>query len=601
MRSIIPFVPALVLLFSIGFPGTMTSPSAASPRAASPSALADYEPERSLNQQHIQRWIQQLGDESFIVRQRAESLLLHTGLQAYSALRNALKHYDPEIVRRAESLLNHIEHAFLDLDNKETAVWMQWYMGGLPGGSNLATKAQIIEALADPTLDLTQGEGLHALCRLVRFEGHPSLRLKAAKTLLAYPPVSLTQRQRWYRHIRDAFSEMSRAVPDDVLFQSLANFSTIWCALHGAENDRIGTALRLNVSAAMADGVCHDHVRQTAAETLSLLTLPENNILTGSGIDILLHYAVAELQESAGLLEDRDRTIAKALAVPSDVIEASDILLALGTFDRLSYMHNHYHTGLCLVKRFRFHWALPHFQKVIESGDILLRLSSCELTSTIFVYLADYLSAAEQYEMKIALFNSPEYLAGHDPALSISRAKKHQLYFFAQAAYREGRFDESQKFVEQAWSIQDVPVDMPDIDMVILAYRLSDRDPDIGITFRETLDSSQRELWRSIVSFYEDWNHAEIRMERQPIVNNAAAWLLANTGGIHSADTYRSALILVEAALKSDTDNPNILDTLAHVHFYGGNVPEAVLTQERVVRLAPEAVVFREALDRFRE
>jgi hypothetical protein len=44
-----------------------------------------------------------------------------------------------------------------------------------------------------------------------------------------------------------------------------------------------------------------------------------------------------------------------------------------------------------------------------------------------------------------------------------------------------------------------------------------------------------------------------------------------------------------------------MLDTLAHVYFLGGKVDEAISTKEKVHRLAPEAVIFHNAMEQFKQ
>ncbi|MCL2005456.1 MAG: hypothetical protein FWG73_04755 [Planctomycetaceae bacterium] len=541
--------------------------------AAQTHSVAADDPVRT----QIQHWISQLGDDSFLVRQRAEVLLQHAGIRAYSELRRAEQHYDQEIVRRAEHLLSQIEQSFLAQENRETATWIRWYMEE----SNPTVRANVIEALADPTLDLTKGEGLHTLCRLLRFESDASLRLHAAKTLIAYPPVSTSLRQHWFRHIRDTFSDIGLAGGDDALFQTLAKYAELWCDLEDGE--------RMRDVANMPD-----RVRQVAADTLNLLTRLENNIHTNSGIDILFHYAVAELYDAAGLVADRDQTVAAALAVVPQPFQAPELVLPVGDVDRSLFMHEHYHTAMCLLLRFRLHWAMAHFEKVIESGNVLLRVPASESAAHIALYLADYVLAAEFYDTQIAILNSPEYRAGHDPTRQIAEASKQKLYCLAKQHFNDENWAEARAMTMQALAVSDAPIEMQDIDLAILAYRLACR-PDVDLAFKNAADGVLPQVWRSIANFHVNWGAGEMRLERLPIVANAAAWLLANTDG-----DYRSALVLSESALHSNLDDVNFLDTLSHVYFLGGDIEGAVRTQERVVRIASEVVVFRRALERFR-
>ena len=521
----------------------------------------------------IQQWVQQLGDESFLVRERAQSLLIHAGIQAYHELRRAKQSNDLEIVRRAEYVLSQIEQSLFDTANEDVAVWIQFYMME----HNPASKARIIWALADPSLDLKRGEGLYTLCQLVRFEQNATLRLEAAKTLIAHPPVSRMLRQKWFEHIRDNFSETD----DDPLSQTLAHYATLWCDLDDA-NEKTTPEFQ-------------ERTRQVSAETLRLLERPENTIQTGSAVDILLHYAVAELQDAAGLIEERDETVAAALAIQSEPIRSVEPVLPVGFVDNDLLMFEHYHAGLCLRLRLRLHWALPHFQQVMESGDVFLRVLASESAAQIALYFADYALAVDFYDKHLEILDSPEYRAEHNPTRQINQAQKRKGYALARIAAEEENWEKVQELIMQAWSMPDTSIEIADIDLVILAHRLYEQQNDLPREFLDRMEQSLTQLWRYIMGVH-DRSLPDSPQETIPFVGNTGAWLLANTNG-----NYQSALILVKAALQLEPDSVHFLDTLAHVYFLGGNIDEAIRTQEQVVRLAPEVVIFQQVLERFRQ
>ncbi|HXG12652.1 MAG TPA: hypothetical protein VNK04_23040 [Gemmataceae bacterium] len=67
-----------------------------------PAAWADSVPTK----EDIARWVRQLGDDSFAVREEASRKLWLAGRAAEPALQEAVKSDDPEVVRRARELLN---------------------------------------------------------------------------------------------------------------------------------------------------------------------------------------------------------------------------------------------------------------------------------------------------------------------------------------------------------------------------------------------------------------------------------------------------------------------------------------------------------------
>lgn len=79
----------------------------ARPPAARPAAANRDEP--GMSPQEVTRWIQELGDAHFAVREKATKALEEAGGVAVPGLTEAAKSTDPEVRRRAQSLLERIE------------------------------------------------------------------------------------------------------------------------------------------------------------------------------------------------------------------------------------------------------------------------------------------------------------------------------------------------------------------------------------------------------------------------------------------------------------------------------------------------------------
>ena len=519
----------------------------------------------------IQQWVQQLGDSSFLLRQRAEALLVRTGIQAYPELQRARQSHDVEIIRRAEYVLDQIAQAFLDVENQGVAFWIQQYKI-VPDS---VSKARIIWVLADPATTpyvergYERGEGLPTLCRLVRFEENHTLRHEAAKTMIASPPILPMRRQTWYRSIRDNIHD----VGGDELLQRLVRFAQLWCDLDDAEQKQTPAF--------------QDRVHKVSAETLQLLEKPENSIQQGSKINMLLHYAVAELQDDVGLIEDRDKTVAAALAMQPEPMRESILPIDLEE----GSMSEHWHVGYSLRHRFRLHWAMAHYQKVMENGHLEIRIRATIAAAETAAYLGDYSSATAFLDKGIELLESPKYKEQfNNSALRVTAVQRYRAYYLAQQAADNGNWEKVREIVTQAWTIPGSNIDAEEMDLVILAYRLCKQQSNGDQDFQKKIEQALKQMWQAVGK-----DHDNIP-ERVPNTCNSAAWLLANTDG-----DYQKALIFIEAALKAEPDNATYLDTLSHVYFLGGKIDEAIRTQEKVVRMAPEAVIFRRALERFKQ
>jgi len=100
-----------------------------------------------------------------------------------------------------------------------------------------------------------------------------------------------------------------------------------------------------------------------------------------------------------------------------------------------------------------------------------------------------------------------------------------------------------------------------------------------------------------------DWEHRAERLlahdEVPPEMLNNVAWLIA-TSDAPDPEALDAALRLARrAARETDRQDPNILDTLAEVHFQRGEVDDAVAVIEEAVALAPEEAYYRGQRDRF--
>ena len=540
---------------------------------AGTQSFANEEPVR----QQIQQWIQQLGSDSYLVRQRAESLLIRVGIQAYPELQLAKQSTDVEIARRAEYVLSHIEQAYLDLENREAAFWVHRYILD----SNPAAKAKTIWVLANPNLDLAKGEGLRTLCRLARFEENKVLQLEAAKSLIASPPIAPRARQHWYRFMRDNFHRTDH----DELLRHVADYAQLWCDLDETHET--------------ATPEFQERVRRVSATTLGLLERLESKVQVGSTIDILLHYAVAELQDAVGLIEDRDETISLALAIVPEPIQSIEPIGEIGGIYDGLLMSEHFYAGLYLKQRFRLRWAIAHFQKVTETGDMELRILASRFAAGAAMYLADDALAISFFDQCIEIFRGPDHARG-DAESAIALAQRWQAYCLAEQAAADENWEKVRDIIMQTWATElpdhydrDLWGDGGDVDFLILAHRLCKHLPEIDDEFNDRMDSQLKKTWSRIVADY-DSAPLNIRQIKMVSAFNTAAWMLANMDG-----DYLSALTLVEAALKFEPEDLSILDTLAHVYFLGGRIDEAIRIQEQVVHDAPEAVVFKRNLERF--
>ncbi len=145
-----------------------TAPASNNPASAEPSALAE----------HIDKLVRQLGDKDYFVRERAEAELARLGFDAFEVIDAATTDKDLEIAFRAKYLIRLMQKDWTRPgDSPEVQKCLRGY-----GNPRREVRLAIMRMLAE----LPDGEGVSALCRLVRFEKSLLLSREAAVSLLSH-------------------------------------------------------------------------------------------------------------------------------------------------------------------------------------------------------------------------------------------------------------------------------------------------------------------------------------------------------------------------------------------------------------------------------
>ena len=145
-----------------------------------PIASASDEPEPLTSAQRIERLVEQLGDDNYLVRQQAQEKLAAFGFEACDALAVASTHEDLEIASRAKYLLRLMQVEWTVPSDPKDVKTILTDFGHLSVGERL----EAIEELAD----LPDGMGVVALCRLARFEKSSALSKHAALKIIKQEP-----------------------------------------------------------------------------------------------------------------------------------------------------------------------------------------------------------------------------------------------------------------------------------------------------------------------------------------------------------------------------------------------------------------------------
>ncbi|GHT10884.1 hypothetical protein FACS1894170_03740 [Planctomycetales bacterium] len=522
--------------------------------------------DRAVLLQHIERWVVQLGDESYTVRQRAAVQILNAGLEAYPALQTAKYNDDIEIAQSAETLLGQIEERFMGQENPAVEYWLRQYTIE----SNPAQKARILRTFADIFSDLSNGEGLQTLCRIALSDDNPALRIEAAKCLLASPPSKPSLCANWYKTIAETFND---AANDDLLL--LADYAKLRCDM---------------CSGTVPDSI--NHVRDITKRIAGFQQKPEYSVFQpGNQIDILVYYAAAIVQDAAGLTEECNQNVAAALAVKPEAVRSSEPLQAIEEEDNWK-MHEHYYAARWLRKNYRLRWALPHFDKTAAEGHIKLKYASTSQAAEAAVDLTDYAAAVRYCDKIIEIVSTDDYTKWYTNHVALKNdAELRRFSVLAEQAAESSDWDQVRKYADQG-----LQRDNTDINLLILAFRYCKEQSSVDDQYRHQIHLWVYEALQNInQSASPPSNDPDNRRQAAVKACNDAAWLLANTDG-----DYTLAKALIDTAVQAEPEELMYIDTLATVYALGKEYDKAIETENGIVQAAPEMSVFRKTLERFK-
>ena len=388
--------------------------------ATSTSAL-DRDVHNLNGYQHLTR---KLGDDSYLVRERAEQKLLRLGLDAFVELQQAKEDADAEIARRAEGILSRLEQLSVGRENEAVRYWVTAYSLQ----SDPVEKGAIIWLLCNPLSDFRAGEGLSTLCRIARFDENRALRAEAVKALIASPPVAQKMQRKWYRSIRDTIHDPG----DDELLQLLSLFVELRCIFDERREE--------------VDASLQKRVLDLTDRMAEFQTDPKNNgIRAGNRNDILLFYALAMLQDRAGLAAERDRAVAAAAMVqteePTKTTDGDTIELGAS-----KPFYDHLHVSRILRSQYRLAWAKQHFDLVIGHGDILFKIDACHLAAEASLFQKKFAAAVSYFDKAAELAGSEPFKARQSNSAEL--VKRFQVGRFLVLAHQAAAENDWQKVEE---------------------------------------------------------------------------------------------------------------------------------------------------------
>ena len=552
----------------------------------------------------IEQLIEELGSDQFVLRRRAEALLVELGAKAFDQLHSAEHHPDLEIATRAAYILQQIRIEWAHLDDSPVVRRLMLRYGEF----SLEDRRQRINELSS----LEQDEGLAALCRIARFDPSPQLSREAALKILIdenLPADRATQRalvilnaigdsdsppSEWLRTYVDQLKQPHRVEPrwsqliyDEIvvleaenrdvgrrqvvlqllayhlkLCQRTENPSSIYSSLQQRIffSERLEGNLTVGLARAMTWIVDHQQW-----ETLALLEEEYKDALQQ---ERLLLYLSASARDKQGL-EELAEQFAKEAFELIDIDDGvrngiAEVVGDLGQHDwaerEWRYVIDNFEpTDLesMIARRALASWRLHDRGEDEDAAALLAEVcDAVEANPAIQRRIRD--NKIEQDYLKITYQQRDFFRACHFESL--------------------GKYEDQKKHLGLAFK-----GDPSDADVLIAMYRLHGADEQFRKTTLQNIASASKAVEGQIKRYPENAQWC-----------NHWAWLISNTEG-----DYQQAIRYSLKSLELSPDSPSYLDTLGRCYYAAGDLQSAIKVQSKAVELHPQMQVMQRQLEMF--
>ena len=555
--------------------------------------------------QSIEGWIELLGSDQYALRQRAESVLLSLGADAFDQLKSVENHPDLEVASRVHYILSQIQVAWVRPgDPANLRKWMVHY-GELSESDRLGCIDRLV-AMQDPRV-------LTVLSRIARFDPSPLLSRVAALEVLELGSLETglslgsgsqaiarelgESNRSAVRWIRTYLSQRGRSQGNDPK-TAVAR----WTRLVDAEIQLLGTQSSATDEEIILKLLQHQldlcqRLQQPAALEAVLERVVDLYVRSGQPAANGLAYALDWVLQS-GQWQSLDPLEARY----GDVLKAHRELLYLTAAVRAEQGRNERATELAsrafhleandkddrnilasqLVRMGHFDWAEREWRYVTRSFPVLSDEAMTARTD-LSMWLHDrlrHLDAArllQEIEDEIRADPKQEQKALRDPQqrfmLTVTSSRKE--YYFA--CHAESQHDYAAQKAHLAKAIDRYEIDA---DVLIAMYRMKDADEAYRLDTLKRIKRVGTVLSQQIHEYPRNAN-----------LLNHWAWLIANTEG-----DYQQALTYSRASLKQQPEEASFLDTLARCLYVTGDVEGALEQQRKAAQWDPHVHALKRQL-----
>lgn len=572
----------------------------------------------------VKQLIEQLGDDEYLLRQRAETQLLERGAEVFAELQAAEKNADLEVATRAKYLLTQISIEWTrPADPPAVRSIMSRY-----GELSLQLKLRKIRELSN----LEDQQGFAALCRIARFDSSsgvvaryaalaildkgllPTARIEPAVAMLrgelsedpeaptSWVAVYVDQLQsaeqvdpRWADLVDQEMAllaEKSGQTSEFLTLSLLRSFLDLGVQLSDDRAILSGLQRRIDldrrrdgrIAAGLIDAITWV-VDRGQWGALSLLEDSFVNEIKQSR-RVLYHLALA--REREGRVDDAELVSREALALVDEDWEernsCGDLIAARGHHD----------------------WAEREWNAVVESAEVT-NIESLMARTSLGMFrindrlehkaaadlLAETIDAIEADPQILQSYKSDQYEKNNEPLLGyLTQARANRDFFLAAHYARQGDFDKEREHLEQAYQLEP-----ENADIIIAMYHSKEASDAYRKQTRARLVSAKSKLESVILSIKRKAKRSSPQLNRLLAHHcNHWAWLVSNTEG-----DFAKAVKYSQQSLELQPGSPSYLDTLGRCHYAAGDIENALKVQREAVSKQPHLMVMQRQLQLFEE
>jgi tetratricopeptide (TPR) repeat protein len=584
------------------------------PPGARAAALGAVDPQ-------VAALVEQLGDDDFATRQRAQAQLSRMGLEAFDALVAAQHHKVMEVQMRARFLVKGMNVRWYDeSDPPEVARLLKSY--GEQDDKERETRIDRLGAMEDVA-------SLTALCRLVRYEVSPILSKHAALLILHRDdPKTPQQREQAIGTITTGIGASKRPAVAwlQIYIRALNDPSSTvaeWQAVVDKEQEVLALQPVLSSRQVVRDLFRYEIklFKQLGRDQDAIALMRRSiDLLDGDPaqiteiIDWLVHRKAWDVvlevgnryphivADDAALMylrahahlqlkqpEKAKELATAALALrPNQLDEHLKVATQLGDkWGMFDYSEHEYREIIRQAAPGSFHDFKARFQLSEQLHD-----QGRELPAAEFLQPAVDLMFPADDETKGDVARDIARRAQRDP--DSTRSRMH--YFYSRHHHEQKDFVKEKASLAKA-----MDADGTDADVLIAQFRLPNLDAEERTEIIEKIDETAREFREQVAEFRAQAQDSPSEQERSrmnvnmAIACNQLAWLVCNTRG-----DFDEALKCSQQSLEIRPDEGGYWDTLGRCYYAKGDYENAVKQQTQAVKLQPHSGQIRKQLELFR-